>query len=159
MDNLLDQNSNEDSLENRISILEISGVLLGVDIVKSREVFPVPNITPVPNTREFVVGVFNLRSEIYPLINISTILGLEPKTLEKSDMVMLLEEKGITMGILADRIHGVQPINNTSIKQAHGIVSKTMEEFVTGVISDKSSEVYLLDTERLFTSSSITRFY
>jgi purine-binding chemotaxis protein CheW len=122
-------------------------------------VIPLPSITPVPNTKEFIVGVFNLRGEIFPLVDISTILGMEAKPIKGSDMVIVLDGKSMTVGILVDRIHGVRTLDNVQVKPAHGIVSRQMEEFVSSVISEKSSVIYLLEIDRLFSTSLIRTYY
>ncbi len=147
------------SPDERISVIEINGTWFGVNILKSREVIPLPSVTPVPNTREFMIGVFNLRGDIFALIDICTILGMESKKIHNTDMVVLLDNGQMAMGILADRIHGVRSLNDVKIKPAHGIVSKTMEEFVTGVMSEKSSMIYILDIERLFSSPAIRTYF
>ncbi|MEJ2637109.1 MAG: chemotaxis protein CheW [Calditrichia bacterium] len=79
--------------------------------------------------------------------------------LQPPDMVVLLDNGQMAMGILADRIHGVRSLNDVKIKPAHGVVSKTMEEFVTGVMSEKSSMIYILDIERLFSSPAIRTYF
>jgi len=144
--------------DDRISVVEINSVLFGVNILKSREVVPLPDITPVPNTEEFVIGVFNLRGDIYSLIDISSVLGMPPKPVLESDMVIILDGKDLTFGVLTDRIHGVRSLNDVKITPAHGIVSKQMEEFVSGVISEKSSDIYILDIDRLFSSPTLRQY-
>jgi chemotaxis signal transduction protein len=143
--------------EDRVSVIEINGYLFGLDILKSREVFPLPQITPVPNTSTFVIGVFNLRGEIYPLFDISTILGMPGRSVQTTDMVVLLEEGDHVIGILADRVHGVRMLSSNLIKPAQGSIPKTMMEYVTGMIEDKSSEVFLLNIERIL--SAVTEVY
>ena len=145
--------------EERFSVFEINNVWFAVDILKSKEVIPLPIITPVPNTEDFVLGVFNLRGDIFSIVEISAILEMQPKPIKSSDMVIVLESSNITLGILVDKIHGVRTLNSSQIKTARGVVSKKMEEFITGIIPDKSSEIYLLDVERLFSSQAIRTYY
>ena len=144
--------------DDRISVVEINSVLFGVNILRSREVIPLPEVTPVPNTEEFMIGVFNLRGDIYPLIDISSVLGMPLKPVSENDMVIILEGKDLTFGVLTDRIHGVRNLNDVKITPAHGIVSKQMEEFVSGVISEKSSDIYILDIDRLFSSPTLRQY-
>ncbi len=151
-------NSEKSTLsEDRVSVIEINGYLFGFDILKSREVFPLPQITPVPNTSIFVIGVFNLRGEIFPLFDISTILGMTAKSIQNTDMVVLMEEGDTIIGILADRVHGVRMLGSNLIKSAQGSIPKAMTEYVTGMIADKSSEVFLLNTERIL--SAVTAIF
>ena len=159
MSKKIDKNSEDTFLQDRVSVIEISGILFGIDILKSKEVFPVGEITPVPNTKEFVKGVFNLRGDIYPLLDISTILGLPSIVIDKDNMIILLEGNGIVMGILTSRVHGVRPVKSSSIKPAKDVAAKNMEEFVSGLVSEKGSEIFLLDIDRLFSSPSISRYY
>ncbi|GAB4336799.1 MAG: chemotaxis protein CheW [Calditrichia bacterium] len=138
--------------ETRFSILELNQQLYGVDILKSREVFPLPDITPVPNTAAFVLGVFNLRGEIFPLIDISGILQLPLKEVAPTDMVILLEGNGAVIGVLVDRILGVKTLRHDQIGNPKGIVPKKQLEFIDGVVTDKSEEIYLLNLDRMFAS-------
>jgi purine-binding chemotaxis protein CheW len=144
--------------EDRVSVIEINGFLFGVDILKSKEVFPLPSFTAVPNSKEFVLGVFNLRGEIYPLVDISLVLGLEPKPVQASDMVMLLEGDRAGVGIITDRIHGVHLIHNTSIKSPKGSIPTQMQEYIEGMVSDRSTEIYLLNLERLISALTSSTF-
>ena len=141
-------------IEDRISVVELNEKLFGIDILKSKEIISLPGITPVPNSDEMIVGVFNLRGEIYSIIDISTILGMKPKMVRSSDMIILLENNRDTMGVIVDRIHGVQPVKNPQIKSAHGIVSKKMGEFIFGIYKNKQAEILLLNIERIFSSSA-----
>ncbi len=146
-------------MTDRYSVVEINSLLFGVEIIKSREVFPLPDVTPVPNAAEFVLGVFNLRGDIYPLLDISLILGMEKKPILPTDMVILLEAGNRVMGILTDRIHGIKDVPKGTIKSAHGLVPKKMENYLYGVVSDKSSSIFLLDVEQLFAAVTDSRFY
>ena len=44
--------------------------LYGVDIYKVREVIKLIDITSVPRSNEYVVGVINLRGQVIPLIDL-----------------------------------------------------------------------------------------
>ncbi len=155
---MTDENNGRFSDE-RISVFEVNGSLFGVNILKSREVLPLPYLTPVPNTADFIVGIFNLRGDIFPLLDISTILGMQKKQIRDSDMVILLEGNNLVSGILVDRVHSVHNLNNTSVKSVHGLVPKKMETFLSGSFSDRSSSIYLLDIDRLFSSATVLTYY
>ncbi|UCF64158.1 MAG: purine-binding chemotaxis protein CheW [bacterium] len=143
--NITDSRNDDD----RVSVVEINGYLFGIDILRSKEVFPLPRITPVPNTRADIIGVFNHRGEIYPLLDISPILGLQSKTIQATDMVILLEGGDGSVGIVTDRIHGVRLIPPGSIKSPRGTIPKTMMEYVSGMTSDRAADILMLNVERL----------
>ena len=64
-------------------------------------------------------------------------------------MVVLLDGGDNSIGILTDRIHGVRLVNNTQIKSARGSIPKVMMDFIAGMLTDKSEEVYILSVNRL----------
>lgn len=144
--------------QDRVSVIEINGYLFGVDILKSKEVFPLPSFTPVPNVQAYVVGVFNLRGEIYPLVDISPIIGLEPKPISSSDMVFQIGEGHSGVGILTDRVHGVQAISSRSIKSPRGSIPPQMQEYVEGMVSDRSTDIYLLNIDRVISALTSETF-
>ncbi len=66
---------------------------------------------------------------------------METKTVLDTDMVILLENQKVIVGILTDRVHGVRLIDSASVVPARGAIPKVMAEYVSGMISDKSAEV------------------
>ena len=149
MTTISDNPSNQQLKEDRISVVEINSYLFGVDILRSKEVFPLPEITPVPNTWDYMLGVFNHRGEIYPLVDISPILGIELKKILETDMVIVLDGGEGSVGIITDQVHGVQLIPGGSAKSARGSIPKTMMEYVSGMFSDRSADIYMLNVDRL----------
>ncbi|MCB0258354.1 MAG: chemotaxis protein CheW [Calditrichaeota bacterium] len=147
----------------RLSIFELGGKLFGLDILNSREVISLPNYTPLPNSADIFSGVFHLRGEIYPLVDVSPVLGLPPKKIQPDDMVILLDDMSdFVIGMLVDKIHSVLPFLPAEQKMPRGIVSKQMESFVKGVLyyhQDKQQVVHILDLNSLFRAKQLVAHY
>ncbi len=154
----MDKSASQTQKEERISVIELNEMLFGIGILKAREVVPLPVITPVPNTQDFVVGVFNLRGDIYTIVDLGILLGMKPKQIRESDMVMILDNGDVVVGVLVDRIHGVRSLDGVKVESAKGLVAKSMQPYILGVISDKTSQIFLLDIDRLFESSAFRMY-
>ncbi len=142
------------------SIFELSGKLFGLEIIHSREVIPLPRFTPLPNSDNIYYGVFNLRGEIFPLVDISSILGLPRKQIQSDDMVILMEyEKDFCIGLLVDKIHRILHTIDTDLKSPRGLVSRTMENYLRGVIINGQNLIRILDLDRLFRTKQILAHY
>ncbi len=140
----------------RLSIFELGGKLFGLNILKSREVIPLPRFTPLPNCEEIYFGVFNLRGEIFPLVDVSPILGMTPKNIDPEDMVILVDaSQGFPFGMLVDNIHSVLPYLPGEIKSPRGMVSKVMEPYIAGLLHNKQNIIYILDIERIFQAKKL----
>lgn len=149
---------NEKELE-RLSAFEISGNMFGIEITKLAEVINLPPSTPLPNGNEIYQGVFNLRGEIYPLVDISPILGLRSKQIKQDDMVVLVNHFDIIFGVLADRIHGIVTYPKKNVKNAAGIVSHSLHQFVQEVLEQQGQFIHILNLERLFRAPRLLAYF
>src|SRR3989338_3970585 len=70
----------------------------GVQIAAVKEIVRVPDITPVPDTPEFVEGVVNLRGRIVPVIDMRKRIGAPPVERKKENRVLILELDGKIVG-------------------------------------------------------------
>lgn len=57
-------------------LLPIAGDLYAVALTDIREVVPAPMVTPVPRAPATVLGVFNLRGEVVPLLDTAAMVGV-----------------------------------------------------------------------------------
>lgn len=51
--------------------------IYGVDIMDVKEIVKVMAVRPIPNAPYYVEGIFNLRSEIIPVINLHRRFGIK----------------------------------------------------------------------------------
>ena len=65
------------SSDERYSILGISEQNFGVEVKYVKEILPLPKITPLPNIHKSILGVFNLRGQIYSLLDLRLFLRLD----------------------------------------------------------------------------------
>ncbi|MFY9174401.1 MAG: chemotaxis protein CheW [Peptococcia bacterium] len=121
----------------------------GIDIMGVQEIIvPVP-LTKIPNVPEYFSGVFNLRGDIIPLIDMRKRFGLA--AIEDNDearIVVLGLEKPI--GILVDSIHEVLMIDEDGIENSEDINSAISQEFISGIAKKDQRLIILLNLEGAF---------
>ncbi len=145
--------------ENRLSIFELGNQQFGMDIASIREVVPLPAFTPLPNSNDVYLGVFNLRGEIFPIVDISTILGLSPKEVWSDDMVILMEHEDIVVGVLVDKIYSMSTYTPSEVRMPREIIPPPILPFVQGVVEKNNQLVYILDAARLLRHEKILEHY
>ena len=62
----------------RALLLPVHGEWYGLPLDAVREVVPNPELTRLPLAPSSLLGVFNLRGEVVPLVDTGALLGLEP---------------------------------------------------------------------------------
>lgn len=115
----------------------------GVATRHVREVQPLRDVSPVPCTPSFVVGVINIRGTIYSVIDIREFLGVPGQELTDSTKVLLVNVAGLEVGILADDVLGEVSLPLAEIEPPLATRGSIKEEYVRGVTKDMLSVLNL----------------
>ena len=67
-----------------------------------REVYPLSDLTPVPCTPAFVLGIINVRGRILSIIDIKKFFELPEKGLTDLNKIIIVQDDRMEFGILAD---------------------------------------------------------
>ena len=117
-----------------------------------REVCPLEELTPLPCTPAFVLGIVNLRGEIFSVIDIKKFFDLPEKGLTNLNKVIVLESENMVFGILADEISGVRHIMRADIQPSLPTLTGIREDYLQGVTAER---VVVLDAEKLLSDENI----
>lgn len=117
-----------------------------------REVAPLENLTPLPCTPAFVLGIVNLRGEILSVIDIKKFFELPEQGLTDLNKIIVLQSGDMLFGILADAIAGVRRIPVAGIQPSLPTLTGIREDYLQGVTPER---LVILDAERLLTDESI----
>ncbi|MFZ2302681.1 MAG: chemotaxis protein CheW [Gallionella sp.] len=117
-----------------------------------REVYPLEELTPLPCTPAFVLGIVNLRGEILSVIDIKKFFDLPEKGLTDLNKVIVLESEGMAFGIVADAISGVHRILRADIQSSLPTLTGIREDYLQGVTAER---VVILDAEKLLNDEKL----
>lgn len=133
---------------------QLGAELYGVDIMMVKEIVRVQEIRPIPNAPSYVEGIFNLRGEIIPIINLHKRFHLQkPEDLEEdvySNGFVILQIDGSKIGVIIDRIARVISVNPGDIQPPPQMISGIGSEYINGVIRQENGYLIVLDVHRLF---------
>ncbi len=117
-----------------------------------KEVQPLRNVTPVPCTPDFVIGVVNVRGSIYSVMDIRNFFGAPKKEITDLTKVILVDAAGLEVGIVADDVSGATSIALSEIKPPLAAQSAAKDEFIQGVTPKM---LIILNLEALLRDSRI----
>lgn len=117
-----------------------------------REIHPLTNLTPLPCTPAFVLGIVNLRGEIVSVIDIKKFFDLPDKGLTDLDKVVVLQSETMRFGVLADAILGVRRVAVAEIQASLPTLTGVREQYLRGVTSERT---IVLDAEKLLADEKI----
>ena len=117
-----------------------------------REVYPLENLTPLPCTPAFVLGIVNLRGEILSVIDLKKFFELPEKGLTDLNKVIVLQSANMLFGILADAVLGVRRVPLAGIQPSLPTLTGVREEYLKGVTAEST---VILDAEKLLADGGI----
>jgi purine-binding chemotaxis protein CheW len=117
-----------------------------------REVSPLENLTPLPCTPAFVLGIVNLRGEILSVIDLKKFFELPEKGLTDLNKVIVLEAESMRFGILADAVSGVRRVRVDEIQPSLPTLTGVREAYLKGVTAER---MVILDADKLLADERI----
>ena len=128
----------------------------GLEILKVREIIGIMDITQVPQTREFVRGVINLRGKVIPVIDLRLKLGLE-QTEYNDQTCIIVVDVGIQMGIIVDTVQEVHTILDANIEPAPALTASVGTDIILGMGKVKDHLTILLDIGKVLTAEELVQ--
>jgi len=151
---LQEQKERVDAVDFKMVTFSLAGKDYGVDIMNVKEIAKADKFTFVPNAASFVRGVYNLRGDIIPIIDLRMFfhLPVERKS-DNLENMLILRIGDRVYGTIVDKIDKVVGINTENIQPPHPIFGDINIKFISGVV-EKQGELYIiLDVIRIFTQS------
>jgi len=117
-----------------------------------REVYPLKELTPLPCTPSFVLGIINVRGQILSVIDLKKFFDLPEKGLTDLNKVIIVKGDSMQLGILADVILGVRTISLQDVQAPLPTLTGIREEYLRGVTSER---LVVLDVGRILSDKNI----
>lgn len=132
----------------------------GQDILKVREIIGMMEITPVPKTPAYVLGVINLRGKVIPVADLRLKFGLPHKEPDDRTCVIVVEvaNEGSTvqMGIVVDRVNEVVDVKASEIEPTPSFGVDLDTAFILGMAKVGEKVKILLDIDKVLTGPEVT---
>ncbi len=120
--------------------------IYGVEITTVREIRAWNGATSLPNTREYVVGVINLRGTIVPIFDLRARFGEGKTTPTKNHVVVVMSVGEKWVGILVDAVSDILTVSRNDIHVVpEGNSIDT--ELLNGIVTHDSQMVGLIDLQ------------
>ena len=141
-------------LENGTNELEVLEFTLGnnhygINVAKIREILVYQPVTPVPNSHEFVEGIFMPRDEMITVIDLHKALDLQ-KTDEKGLFIITNFNK-LNIAFHVDAVVGIHRVSWTEIIKPDATINAKDHGVSTGIIKMDNKLIVILDFEKIVT--------
>src|SRR5690625_6358460 len=101
-------------------MFKIGTSLFGINVLKVREIINMTETTDIPNAHPYVEGMFRLREEVIPVVNLAKVLGYENSETPENDKFIIAELNQIKVAFRVHHVTRIRSEEHTSELQSRG---------------------------------------
>ena len=148
-----------EKLSNQFLTFSLAEDTFAVDVLMAREILDYSEVTRVPQTPDYMLGVINLRSNVVPVIDMRLKFGMEDveKTRDSCIIVMEVDVDGnpVVVGALADSVSEVLDLMPSQIEPPPRIGTRLNTEFIKGMGNLGEKFIIILDINKVFSTDEL----
>lgn len=133
--------------------------LFAAEVEKVLTILDMVNITQVPRSPEYLLGVINHRGMVLPVIDSRIRFGISPSPMSRDSCIIVMEvilgNENLKIGVLVDAVHEVIEIETSTLQAPPGLGSKYKAEFIKGIFVHAADFIMLLDVDKLLSSDEL----
>jgi len=131
----------------------------GIGITKVKEIIGMIQVTPIPQTPDYVKGVINLRGKVIPIIDLRLRFGMDQVDYTDRTCIVVVEigsKSGkLNIGIVVDSVSEVINIKNADIEDTPSFGTTVSTEYILGMAKMPGNVRILLDIDRVINSNEL----
>jgi purine-binding chemotaxis protein CheW len=145
-----------------LAIIRMGRELCAFDVTFLESIRPVEQITRVPRSPNWIVGVSNIRGQVYSVTDLQMFLHLNNgyESAEQNRELLLVKTEHIRLALLVDQVKSVDMIAERNIKPASETIHGVDPAYIRGVIEEyqmngEKVPVLVLDLNALLSDERI----
>ncbi len=117
------------------------------------ELLLIPDVTPVPGSQPWVVGMANLRGNLAAVIDLNRYLHAKATQLTNRSRALLVEHPGAALGLLVDEVLGQRSVAGDRMAELDEEQDEALRPYVAGSIQLDGQQWTIFNVDDLVAAS------
>ena len=141
---------------NELEIMEftVGGELFGINIAKIREIMRAQETKRMPNSHNFVEGIFKQRGEVITVIDLAKCLNIERTENKSHDIFILTHFNKLNFAFRVESVVGIDRVSWEDIKKPDKVIYSGEDSIATAIAEYKDRLITILDFEKIIADIS-----
>lgn len=141
---------------NELEIMEftVGGELFGINIAKIREIMRAQETKKMPNSHNFVEGIFKQRGEVITVIDLAKCLNIERSENKSHDIFILTHFNKLNFAFRVESVVGIDRVSWEDIKKPDKVIYSGEDSVATAIAEYKDRLITILDFEKIIADIS-----
>lgn len=136
----------------RVVEFRLSNERYAIESVSIREVLPLKELTVVPCTPPYILGIINVRGQILSIIDLRIFFELPREAATSATKIIVLSSNEMELGIVADEVIGARSISLDQVHVGLPTLTGIREIYLRGVVGN---DLVFLDAAKLLADKLI----
>jgi purine-binding chemotaxis protein CheW len=123
-----------------------------VELSYIREVYPLKDLTPVPCTPSFILGIVNVRGQVVSVTDMRELFNLPKKGSDENLSILIVKNQEMELGIVAESVLGERKIPRQTMHSELPTFTRAYDHYIKGVTSER---VIVLNMDAFLSDTSI----
>ena len=147
-------------MEDEFLTFKLGNEIYGVEITRIREILTYPKVTELPNTKEWVKGVINLRGEVTPIIDLRVRFNIIDKPFYSSETIVIAVKTSDSrmLGLVVDEVSDVENIDTENLLPSPMMGTSISNEYLRGLVKKLDKMIVLMDIDKILDKKEIDNY-
>jgi purine-binding chemotaxis protein CheW len=136
-------------MEQQFVVFSLDDENYAVDIATVESIIKMQEITAVPHSPAYVMGVTNLRGSVIPVMNLRRRLNLPSQDNTDDTRIMVVIMDGVKIGMVVDDVSEVMRFAEESIEPPPDMVLTDRSRFLKGIAKVDNHMIILLNLDEV----------
>ncbi len=137
---------------NRYVLFSLGKVKYALKLENVVQILRYENVMEVPKAPKFVIGVINLRGEVFPVINMWERFGLPAEELTKKNRIIVVRYEDRTFGLLVKEVKEITELEEEEIEREVTSVYGLRGCFIEGIAKMGEGLIIILNIKEIIES-------
>lgn len=134
--------------QNSYLIFRINNSLFAISTLAVKEIFLLPELTPILEAPPGIVGVIDVRGQILPVMDLNFRFGQQTNNYSLTTQVIVLEQGEQNLGIIVDEVSEVRDLSTMDIANQPA-VDRNSHQFIAGVVRSENDILVIINLANL----------
>lgn len=139
----------------QLVVFKVGTEEFAVDIMLTKEVVLMREITPVPETEAYVEGVMNLRGSLVPVLDFRKRLRAFRAIADTDHRIIIANLDGRIAGLIVDGASEVIRVSDDMIEPVPHLIAEMGAGYVEGVVNVNDRFITLIDLRKALTGEIV----
>ncbi len=132
----------------------LGDALCGIEINSVQEISKDMEMSEVPLSPKYVLGIKNLRGGIVSVIDLGEKFGLQPSKIDDDSRIIIVNWKDEYIGLLVDKISNILQADRNYMEAPPSNVKGMQGKYFKGVINTDSGLIALMNIDEVLSTES-----